>query len=47
MGAGDEVVMEAREDTSQGDSGIPRDEKGLEEFRVWDPGSESAGKKMG
>ena len=38
VGAGDEEVTEALEGTSQGDSGIPRDEKGLGD-RVWDPGS--------
>ena len=44
MGAKDEVVTGAREDTSQGDSGKPRDEKGLWGLRVWDPGSGSAEK---
>ena len=43
MGAKDEVVAEAREDPSQRDSEIPRDEQGLVDPRVWDPGSRIAG----
>ena len=43
VGAWDEVVMEAKEETSQGDSGMPRDEKGLWGLRVRDPGSGTAG----
>ena len=43
VGAWDEVVMEAKEETSQGASGMPRDEKGLWGLRVRDPGSGTAG----
>ena len=39
VGAWDEVVMEAKEDTSRRVSGIPQDEKGLVGLRVRDPGS--------
>ena len=43
VGAGDEVVMDAREEPILGDSGNPRDEKGLVGLRVRDPGSGAAG----
>ena len=48
VGAMDEVVTGAKEETSQGDSEEPRDEKGLiGGFRVnvWDPGSRPAGRQ--
>ena len=44
LGAGDEVAMDAREEPTLGDSGKPRDEKGLVGLRVRDPGSSTAGK---
>ena len=43
VGARDEVAMDAREDTILGDSGNPRDEKGIVGLRVRDPGSRTAG----
>ena len=45
VGAVDEVVVEAREDPSQRDLGIPRDEQGFVDSRVWDPGSRTAGEQ--